>query len=104
MRCRRTSGVRPIVSRMFLHFMLSAEPRRRSRKCITHPRLVRHYGLLTTRAFPGNRPINNRLSPSYHDCHEGAAKMSGFMLGVVIGCLLGALGTLLLLLVVYSIP
>jgi hypothetical protein len=30
--------------------------------------------------------------------------MSGFMLGVVIGCLLGALGTLLLLLVVYSIP
>lgn len=30
--------------------------------------------------------------------------MSGFMLGVVTGCLLGALGTLLLLLVVYSIP
>lgn len=30
--------------------------------------------------------------------------MSGFVLGVVIGCLIGVLGTLLLMVVVYSIP
>jgi K+-sensing histidine kinase KdpD len=30
--------------------------------------------------------------------------MSGFMLGLVVGCFAGALGTLLLLLVVYNIP
>jgi hypothetical protein len=30
--------------------------------------------------------------------------MSGFALGVVVGCLIGVLGTLLLMLVVYSIP
>jgi ABC-type branched-subunit amino acid transport system permease subunit len=35
---------------------------------------------------------------------DGAVHMSGFLLGLVIGCYAGAVGTLLLLLAVHSIP
>ena len=40
MRFSRTSGVRPMVSRMLLHFIVSFRPQKRSGKCTTRSRLV----------------------------------------------------------------